>query len=142
MASGDVYAPPPPPPAAPPPAAAPMDNGDYATVYPTSPAPEPVPEFRPAAPGYGYVWVDGYWDWSGYDWTWTSGYWAPQRTGFVYIAPQYVFMGGRPVYYRGYWQGSNGYREYGYGGWRGAPPQTWRGTPRTPPDHLARRARP
>ena len=41
MASGDVYAPPPPPAAAPPPPAAPMDNGDYATVYPTSPAPEP-----------------------------------------------------------------------------------------------------
>ena len=53
MASGDVYAPPPPPPAAPPPAAAPMDNGDYATVYPTSPAPEPVRSFVPLPRGMG-----------------------------------------------------------------------------------------
>src|SRR4051794_15865563 len=56
-------------------------SSDYATVYPSSPAPEPVPEMRPAPPGYGYNWVDGYWDWNGYDWTWSSGYWVPERTG-------------------------------------------------------------
>ena len=108
-------------------------SSDYATVYPTTFAPEPIPEYRPAAPGYGYTWVDGYWDWSGYDWSWSSGYWVPERVGFLYIAPRYVYVDGRPVYYRGYWQGSNGYREYGYGGYRGAPPAAWRGTPQTQP---------
>ena len=44
-------------------------SSDYATVYPTTFAPEPIPEYRPAAPGYGYTWVDGYWDWTGQDWT-------------------------------------------------------------------------
>ena len=48
-------------------------SSDYATVYPSSFAPEPIPEFRPAPPGYGYTWVDGYWDWTGADWTWSSG---------------------------------------------------------------------
>ena len=47
-------------------------SSDYATVYPTTFAPEPIPEYRPAPPGYGYSWVDGYWDWTGYDWTWTG----------------------------------------------------------------------
>src|SRR4029079_7078023 len=108
-------------------------SSDYATVYPTSFAPAPVPEFRPAPPGYGYTWVDGYWDWSGYDWTWSSGYWVPERAGYAYIAPRYVYVDGRPVYYRGYWQGSTGYREYGYGGYRGAPPAAWRGQPQTAP---------
>ena len=109
-----------------------VSSGDYATVYPTSPAPPPIPEYRPPAPGWGYVWVDGYWDWTGYDWTWNNGYWIPQRSGYIYVAPRYVYMEGRPVYYRGYWQGSGGHREYGYGGWRGSPPPTtWRGTPRT-----------
>ena len=56
-------------------------SSDYATVYPTTFAPEPIPEFRPAPPGYGYNWVDGYWDWTGYDWTWSSGYWVPERVG-------------------------------------------------------------
>ena len=91
-------------------------SSDYATVYPTSFAPEPIPEYRPAPPGYGYMWVDGYWDWNGYDWTWSSGYWVPERVGYAYIGPRYVYVDGRPVYYRGYWQGDNGYREYGYGG--------------------------
>jgi len=108
-------------------------SSDYATVYPTTFAPEPIPEYRPAAPGYGYTWVDGYWDWSGYDWSWSSGYWVPERVGYAYIAPRYVYVDGRPVYYRGYWQGNNGYREYGYGGYRGAPPSAWRGTPQTQP---------
>jgi hypothetical protein len=40
-------------------------SSDYATVYPSSFAPEPIPEYRPAPPGYGYTWVDGYWDWTG-----------------------------------------------------------------------------
>ena len=30
-------------------------SSDYATVYPASFAPEPIPEYRPAAPGYGYT---------------------------------------------------------------------------------------
>jgi len=30
-------------------------SSDYATVYPTTFAPEPIPEYRPAAPGYGYT---------------------------------------------------------------------------------------
>ena len=108
-------------------------NSDYATVYPSSFAPEPIPEIRPMPPGYGYVWVDGYWDWNGYDWTWSSGYWVPPRVGYAYIAPRYIYLDGRPVYYRGYWQGDNGYREYGYGGWRGAPPAAWRAQPQTAP---------
>ncbi|HMF44068.1 MAG TPA: hypothetical protein VKQ32_25515, partial [Polyangia bacterium] len=121
---------------APAPAPAPVyveGSSDYATVYPTTFAPEPIPEYRPAAPGYGYTWVDGYWDWSGYDWSWSSGYWVPERVGFLYVAPRYVYVDGRPVYYRGYWQGNNGYREYGYGGYRGAPPAAWRGQPQTAP---------
>ncbi len=114
-----VEQPPPqqPPPAyveAPPPAPAPMDP----SVYPTTPPPDPIPEYQPPAPGYGYYWVSGYWDWTGYDWDWNAGYWAPQRPGFIYIGPRFVWEGGRPVYYRGYWQGPNGFREYGYYGGR------------------------
>src|SRR6516164_4448392 len=77
--------PPPPPPTyvepapAPPVGAYAAPGSDYATVYPSTPAPEPIPEYRPAAPGYGYMWVDGFWDWTGYDWSWSAGYWVPQR---------------------------------------------------------------
>src|SRR5258708_3601939 len=80
-----VYSPPPPPPPQPvyaspaapvyaeaPPPPAPVVE---ATIYPTTPPPDAIPEFQPGPPGYGYYWVAGYWDWTGFEWTWNSGYW-------------------------------------------------------------------
>jgi hypothetical protein len=92
-----------------------------ATLYPTTPPPDPIPEYQPPAPGYGYGWINGYWDWTGYDWTWEAGYWAPQEAGYLYVGPRFVFLDGRPVFYRSYWQGPGGYRTFGYG-YRGRPP--------------------
>src|SRR5215831_21240862 len=87
---------PPPPPAyaepPPPPVAAPAAE---ATFYPTTPPPDPIPEFQPAAPGVGYMWVGGYWDWTGYEWSWNTGYWIPQRAGYIYIGPRFVWEAGQ-----------------------------------------------
>jgi hypothetical protein len=102
-------------------------------AYPTAPPPDPIPEDQPPAPGYGYSWIGGYWDWTGYDWTWDSGYWAPGDSAYLFIGPRFLFVGGRPVYYRPYWQGPGGYRAYGYG-YRGrAPVGTWRARPTVAP---------
>jgi hypothetical protein len=106
-----------------------MDPG---VVYPTAPPPDPIPEYQPPAPGYGYVWVNGYWDWTGYEWTWNSGFWAPRQEGVRFYAPRFVFVNGEPVYYRAYWADPYGRREYGYG-WRGAPPPAWRARPSVAP---------
>jgi hypothetical protein len=92
-----------------------------ATAYPSTPPPDPIPEAQPPAPGYGYDWINGYWDWTGYDWTWDAGYWAPQGAGYLYVGPRFLFVDGRPVFYRSYWQGPGGARTFGYG-FRGSPP--------------------
>ena len=97
---------------------------DYGTAYATVPPPAPVVEYRPPPPGYGYLWVDGLWDWTGYDWSWNGGYWAPERPGFVYVRPQYVFDSGRWVYRRSYWNGPEGRRDYEWGR-RGPPPPSY-----------------
>src|SRR6266700_3857277 len=115
---------------------------DYGTAYPSVPPPAPMVEYRPPPPGYGYYWVAGAWDWTGYDWSWTAGFWTPERVGFVYVRPRYVYDGGRYVLYRGYWNDGYGHRDYHYnttmrgspppGGWRSAPPPAqpcWRGGP-------------
>src|SRR5262249_43338965 len=104
-----VYVPPPPPPVvvapAPEPAvtvAVPPEPAPVVvegTVYPVEPPPDPIPEFRPPAPGYDYAWVNGYWDWTGYDWSWYNGYWVPRAEYGFYVAPRFVFVDGRPVYY-------------------------------------------
>ena len=46
-------------------------------------APAPVAVARPAYPGPGYAWVDGYYASDGY---WVAGYWAPPA---VVVAPRY-----------------------------------------------------
>jgi hypothetical protein len=96
-------------------------EGDYGTAYATVPPPSPLVEYRPPPPGYGYLWVDGFWDWTGYDWSWNVGYWASERPGYVYVRPQYVFDSGRWVYRRSYWNGPEGRRDYEWGR-RGSPP--------------------
>lgn len=105
---------------------------DPGIVYPTAPPPDLIPEYPPPAPGYGYVWINGYWDWTGYEWTWNSGFWAPRQADATFYAPRFVFLNGEPVYYRGYWADPYGRREYGYG-WRGAPPAAWRARPSVAP---------
>jgi hypothetical protein len=104
---------------------------DEATVYPAVPPPDPIPEIRPQAPCCGYSWIEGNWDWDGHDWTWSSGYWAERREG-RYYAPRFVFVDGRPVYYRAYWQGASGRREFGYGA-RGFPEARYRARPSVSP---------
>src|SRR4051794_29379834 len=69
------------------------DPDSYGEVYVNTPPPPPVSEYRPYPPGPGYVWVDGYWDWTGYDWYWVGGVWAPPRVGYYYVRPAYVHNG-------------------------------------------------
>ena len=78
-----------------------VDTSETYTVsnYP----PEPLYEEVTVSPGYGYVWIDGYWHWNGYDWGWSSGRWVRERGGHVYVAPYYDYYGGRYVYRSGYW---------------------------------------
>src|SRR5262245_24939120 len=69
--------------------------------------PDPIYEDIPAAPGYGMVWIDGYWDWNGSDWYWIEGHWESQRDGYVYVEPYYDYSDGGYVYCGGYWETSN-----------------------------------
>ena len=114
----------------PPPATATVAETGDGTVYPEAPPPDPVPESPPPSPGYTYAWVNGYWDWNGGDWIWIDGFWAPRREGYVYYGPRFEIVGGRAVYYRSYWAGPGGVREYGYGyGPRHEPPAAYRARP-------------
>jgi hypothetical protein len=71
------------------------------------PAPVAV-AYRPACPGPGYVWVDGYRD--GYG-RWISGYWAlPPYAGAYWVAPR--SYGGH--FYTGYWGGARPYYRNDY----------------------------
>ncbi len=66
--------------------------------------PEPLYEQMSASPGYGYVWIDGYWHWNGYEWVWVSGRWEHEQDGYAYVAPYYAYNDGAYVYTPGYWR--------------------------------------
>ena len=62
---------------------------------------EPPPlryEVRPAIPGPGYAWTDGYWNWSGARYVWVPGAWR------------------RPPYANAYW--SHPHYDHYREGWR------------------------
>jgi WXXGXW repeat (2 copies) len=56
------------------------------------------------APGRGFVWTDGYWDWRGSNWYWVGGRWQrPPRVGAVWVSPAWRQYGNRYRFHRGYW---------------------------------------
>ena len=78
--------------------------GTPSPYYVSSMPPEPLYETMTSSPGYGYVWIDGYWHWSGYEWVWVPGRWTREQSGYVYVQPYYDWDdGGRYVYYPGHW---------------------------------------
>ncbi len=46
---------------------------------------EPMPPPRPA-----FVWLQGYWGWSGNAYVWVPGRWERERPGYVYAQPQWI----------------------------------------------------
>lgn len=65
------------------------------------PPPSPrVMRIRPANPGSGYMWVDGYWYPAGKRYTWHDGYWTrPPYEGANWASPRYD----DGQYYQGFW---------------------------------------
>ena len=65
--------------------------------------PAPVAVVRPACPGPGYVWTDGYYGPSG---VWVAGFWAPP---VVRVAP-IVRVAPRPVFHSYAFRGDEHFR--------------------------------
>src|ERR1022692_3174612 len=80
----------------------------YGVYYvPGPPPPPPAYAYGAmgAAPGAGFVWVNGYHAWRGNAWAWTPVAWVrPPRLRAVWVAPSYRPYGGRYRYYAGHWR--------------------------------------
>ena len=77
----------------------------HASYYVAGPPPPPqAVGIVGYAPGPGYVWIDGFWDWRG-RYVWVPGYWGRRphpRAVWVPGRPHYEH--GRYSYHRGYWR--------------------------------------
>lgn len=107
-------APPLPPP--PPPAYVAADAGAVIQVQ-VVPPPLPIYE-QPPCPGPSYLWIPGYWAYSG-GYYWVPGTWVlPPRIGVLWTPGYWGFVGGAYVWHVGYWGphvGFYGGVHYGFG---------------------------
>ncbi|HYM12680.1 MAG TPA: hypothetical protein VEU62_18220 [Bryobacterales bacterium] len=77
----------------------------YATGYVAAPPPAPRVEVYGVAPGPGFVWVQGFWNWGGGGYAWVPGYWARPPHRHARWAPGYwQRRHGGYYYHRGYWR--------------------------------------
>jgi len=51
----------------------------------------------------GYVWVPGYWRWSGRDHVWVEGHWLRERRGWHWVPAHWDERGGRFYFQPGVW---------------------------------------
>ena len=78
------------PPIPEPPIAQPLPPEHVITVAP----PEPVIEIMPP-PRVGFVWIQGYWGWSGHRHLWFPGRWVNSRPGYIWAPERWHFETGR-----------------------------------------------
>lgn len=79
---------------------------DFSVGVRIGPPPSPrVARYRPAAPGPGFVWVDGYWYPNGRRYRWHEGYWTrPPYAGATWFGPRYE----NGQFFEGRWGGERG----------------------------------
>lgn len=69
-----------------------------------APPPEKVDGDKPAAPGYGYIWVSGYWDYLDGNYLWRSGRWVQGKADYEYVRAHYEAVNNRWVFHRPHWK--------------------------------------
>ena len=80
-------------------------GGGYGIYYTQYAPPPPRYTAVGVAPGPGYMWTAGWWDWRGHNWTWVEGRWVrPPRPHAVWVAPEWRREGRGYRFHRGYWR--------------------------------------
>lgn len=78
-------------------------GGGYA--YVRVPPPPPRYGIIGVAPGPGFVWVDGFWDWRGGNWFWVDGRWQrPPRARASWVPAHWVRTGRGYKLVPGHWR--------------------------------------
>ncbi len=68
------------------------------------PPPEKAEGTRPEAPGFGYIWVAGYWDYLDGNYIWRDGRWVQGKPDYEYVRARYEYDGKAWVFHRPHWK--------------------------------------
>lgn len=81
----------------------PEAGGEVIVERPAAPPPVRV-EVRPVAPGPGYIWVAGCWEWR-HDWVWVPGRWVVRpRPHAVWVVGRWEHRPHGYVWVGGHWR--------------------------------------
>ena len=72
------------------------------TVY--AAPPPPLVEYRGLPPAFGYVWLDGYWDWGRGRYDWVPGRWVSPPPGRFWVPRVWRRDGERWHSHGGHWE--------------------------------------
>src|SRR5262245_27659857 len=61
-------------------------------------------ETRTPSPGFGYIWVSGYWDYLDGNFIWRDGRWVQGRPDYEYVRARYEFDGNAWLFHRPHWK--------------------------------------
>lgn len=75
-----------------------------------APPPDKTEGAHAAAPGFGYIWVAGYWDYLDGNFIWREGRWVQGKPDYEYVRARYQFdpQGKTWVFYRPHWKRRDG----------------------------------
>jgi len=59
---------------------------------------------KPAAPGMGYIWVAGYWDYLDGNYVWRDGRWVQAKPDYEYVRARYEYDGKSWLFHRPHWK--------------------------------------
>jgi WXXGXW repeat (2 copies) len=75
------------------------------TMSVASPPPaEKAESDKPAAPGFGYIWVAGYWDYLDGNYIWRDGRWMQGKADYEYVRARYEHDAQGWVFHRPHWK--------------------------------------
>jgi hypothetical protein len=74
------------------------------TIQVKAQPPEDKVEDKTAPPGFGYIWVAGYWDYLDGNYVWRPGRWVAGKPDYEYVRARYEFSGGTWVFHRPHWK--------------------------------------
>jgi hypothetical protein len=73
-------------------------------VYPRVGPPALRAEVMIGSPGPGYVWIAGYWGWSGGSYHWHRGHWVRARHGRSWVDGRWEQRGNKWNWRKGHWR--------------------------------------
>jgi hypothetical protein len=74
------------------------------TVREAPPAEKEEAKDHPSAPGFGYIWVAGYWDYLDGNYVWRDGRWVLAKPDYEYVRARYEFDGKAWLFHRPHWK--------------------------------------